>query len=125
MRIGKSAFLPLVTALLLAPVALAGERSGYTYLSYAGPDVALASRADEDTSARPNTPILAGDRLTTGPSSRAEAVLADGTVVRIDVRTNVRFDHLAATYDGEDDRDGMYLERGGISIDHGGTTTRD
>ncbi|MCL4808768.1 MAG: FecR domain-containing protein, partial [Thermoanaerobaculia bacterium] len=115
----------LAVALLLPAGVAAAQREGYSYLSWVGPDVSLVSVADDDSTARPNTPILAGDRLSTGPSSRAEAILADGNILRIDVRTTVRFDRLARTYESEDTRNLVYVERGAVSLEHRWSTTRD
>jgi hypothetical protein len=115
--------LPIGLLLTAAPVL--AQREGYSYLSYAGPEVSLVSTAEDDAPARPNTPILAGDRLSTGPGSRSEAILADGNVLRVDVRTNLRFDRLARTYESEDDRNAIYLERGAVSLEHRWSTTRE
>lgn len=105
-----------VLGVLVAPPS-AAERAGYTYLSYVGSDVALVSRNDDDTTASPNMPVVVGDRLVTGTSSRAEAVLADGAVLRVDVRTSLRFDALARTFESEDDRNVLYLERGALCLE--------
>jgi hypothetical protein len=115
----------LAIALILPATAAVAQREGYSYLSFAGSEVSLVSKAEDDSSARLNTPILAGDRMTTGASSRAEAILADGNVLRIDVQTSLRFDKLAKTYEAEDDRNAIYLEQGAISLEHRGSTGRD
>lgn len=115
----------LATALLLPALAAPAQREGYAYLSYVGSEVSLVSVAEDDSSARTNTPILAGDRVSTGAGSRAEAILADGNVLRIDVQTSLRFDRLAKTYEAEDDRNSVYLERGAISLEHRWSTSRD
>ncbi len=113
-------------SLLLAAVPVwATEREGYSYLTYVGSDVSLVSRGEDDTTARVNMPILPEDRMETGSSSRAEAVLADGTVVRIDVRSRLRFDRLARTYESEDERNLLYLERGAVSVESRYGTSRD
>lgn len=113
-----------LAALLPAATALA-QREGYSYLSWVGPEVTLVSTAEDDTSARPNTPILAGDRLSTSPGSRAEAILADGNVLRVDVQSSLRFDRLARTYEAEDDRNSVFLERGALSLEHRWGTSRE
>lgn len=114
----------LILAILSAAPARA-QREGYSYLSYVGSDVSLVSRGEDDSTARVNVPVMAGDRLFTGSSSRAEAVLASGTVVRIDARSDLRFDRLSRTYESDDDRDLLYLERGAISLETRTTTGRD
>ena len=115
----------LAFTLLLWVCPAFAQREGTSYLSWVGPEVSLVSSAEDDSAARPNTPILVGDRIATGPSSRAEAILADGNVLRIDVQTDVRFDRLARTYESEDDRNALYLERGGLSLEHRWTTSRE
>ena len=115
----------LAIAFLLPATTAAAQREGYSYLSYVGSEVSLVSRAEDDSSARLNTPILAGDRISTGSTSRAEAILADGNILRIDVQTNLRFDRLAKTYEAEDDRNSLFLERGAVSLEHRGSTSRD
>lgn len=113
--------LPVFAALLVAALAVPGparaQREGYTYLSYVGPDVSLVSPADEDASARLNMPVLPGDVLVTGTASRAEAVLADGNVVRLDGRSELRFERLNRTYEGDDDRTILALARGTVAVD--------
>ena len=97
----------LAAALLLAAAAAPGradaQREGYTYLSYVSPDVSLISKAEDDTAARINMPVLPGDSLVTGVGSRAEAVLADGNVVRVDGYTDLRFERMARTYEADDE----------------------
>ncbi len=115
----------LAIAFLLPATTAAAQREGYSYLSYVGPEVALVSTAEDDSSARPNTPILAGDRISTGSTSRAEAILADGNILRIDVQTDLRFDRLARTYEAEDDRNSLFVDRGAISLEHRWSTSRD
>ena len=110
---------------LLLPAAADAQREGYSYLSYVGPEVSLVSTAEDDAAARPNTPILVGDRISTGSSSRAEAILADGNVLRVDVQTDLRFDRLARTYESEDERNAVFLERGAVSLEHRISSSRD
>jgi hypothetical protein len=118
---------PLLAAALaaLAPGALLAQRSGYTYLSYVGPDVSLVSPAEEDSAARANTPVLSGDLLVTGSSSRAEAILADGAIVRLDLRTELRFERMNHTYESDDDRTVLRLLRGSAAVDVREVTTRE
>lgn len=117
MRRGHS---PKTAALFLA-VALAGpaaaERESYSYVSHAGNDVALLSGASDEETARINMPVLAGDRVVTGATSRAEVVLASGNIVRIDGKSEVRFDRMSRTYESDDDRDLLFVLRGTVAID--------
>lgn len=121
----RARFSALAAGVLFSAAPAAAQREGYAYLSWVGPEVSLVSIAEDDASARPNTPILAGDRLNTGPSSRAEAILADGNVLRVDVQTSLRFDRLARTYEAEDVRNSIYVERGAVSLEHFLATTRE
>jgi hypothetical protein len=121
---------PILAAIFAAAV-LAPERpalaarEGYTYLSYVGPEVSLVSPADEDSAARLNMPVLPGDVLVTGTASRAEAILADGNVVRIDGRSELRFERLNRTWEGDDDRTILALARGTAAVEVREVSTRD
>jgi hypothetical protein len=121
--------IPLPAAVFAAVLLAAGparaQREGYTYLSYAGPEVSLVSPADEDAAARLNTPVLPGDILVTGSGSRVEAVLADGNVVRLDGRTELRFERLNRTYESDDDRTVLALTRGTVAVEVREVSTRD
>ena len=120
--------LTLAAAALLSG-ALAGpaaaQREGYTFLSYVGSDVSLVSKSLDEETARVNTPVLSGDRLSTGNASRAEVILASGNVVRVDGRSELRFDRMARTYESEDERDLLYLERGALFVDVRDAQARD
>ncbi len=115
----------LAVALLAASGPVRAQREGYTYLAYVGPDVSLVSQADEDSAARTNMPVLPGDALLTGTSSHAEAVLADGNVVRLDSRSELRFERLNRTYEGDDDRTVLALARGTVAVEVREVATRD
>jgi hypothetical protein len=117
-------FALLATALLVPRLARA-QREGYTYISYVGPEVSLVSPADEDAAARLNMPVLPGDVLVTGAGSRAEAVLSDGNVVRLDGHSELRFEQLNRTYEVDDDRTVLALARGTVAVDVREVSTRD
>ena len=121
----RTPWLAAAIAFLLSSTTAAAQRAGYSYLSYVGAEVSLVSNAEDDSSARLNTPILAGDRISTGSTSRAEAILADGNILRIDVQTDLRFDRLARTYEAEDDRNALYIDRGAVSLEHRWSTSLD
>ena len=97
--------------------AAAAQREAYSFVSYADSDVSLLSPASDEETARVNTPVLSGDRIASGPGSRAEVVLASGNVVRIDGRTDLRFDRMSRTYESDDDRDLLFLERGAVAVE--------
>ena len=124
-RIAPTALAAAVLAAALAPGRADAQREGYTYLSYVQPDVSLISKAEDDSAARINMPVLPGDSLVTGVGSRAEAVLADGNVVRVDGYTDLRFDRMARTYEAEDDRDLLFLARGTVAVEVRDVTTRE
>ncbi|MEO8054899.1 MAG: DUF6600 domain-containing protein, partial [Acidobacteriota bacterium] len=107
----------LLAGALLAPGQARAQREGYTYLSFVGPEVSLVSPADEDAAARINMPVLPGDVLVTGSGSRAEAVLSDGNVVRLDGRSELRFERLNRTYESDDDRTILVLARGSVAVE--------
>ncbi len=107
----------LLAATFLGAGQAGAQREGYTYLSYVGPEVSLVSPSDEDSAARMNMPVLPGDVLVTAGGSRAEAVLSDGNVVRLDGRSELRFERLNRTYEADDDRTILALARGSVSVD--------
>jgi hypothetical protein len=107
----------LLAGALLAPGRARAQRESYTYLSFVGPEVSLVSPADEDSAARLNMPVLPGDVLVTGSGSRVEAVLSDGNIVRLDGRSELRFDRLNRTYESDDDRTILVLARGSVAIE--------
>ena len=124
-RIAPPALAAALLAAALAPGRADAQREGYTYLSYVQPDVSLISKAEDDSAARINMPVLAGDSLVTGVGSRAEAVLADGNVVRVDGFTDLRFERMARTYESDDDRDLLFLARGTVAVEVRDVTTRE
>jgi hypothetical protein len=124
-RIAPSALAAALLAAALAPGRADAQREGYTYLSYVQPDVALISKAEDDAAARINMPVLSGDSLVTGVGSRAEAVLADGNIVRVDGYTDLRFERMARTYESDDDRDLLFLARGTVAVETRDVTTRE
>ncbi|MGE5345255.1 MAG: DUF6600 domain-containing protein [Acidithiobacillales bacterium] len=112
--------IPIPAALVLAAALAApaaAERASYSYVSYAGQEVSLLSSAADEEAARVNTPVLSGDRIVTGPSSRAEVVLASGNVIRIDAKSELRFDLMSFTYESDDDRDLLYLAGGDAVVE--------
>lgn len=124
-RIAPPALAAALLAAALAPGRADAQREGYTYLSYVQPDVSLISKAEEDAAARINMPVLSGDSLVTGVGSRAEAVLADGNVVRVDGHSDLRFERMARTYEADDDRDLLFLARGTVAVEVRDVTTRE
>jgi len=118
-------FSALIGAILVSAGPARAQREGYTYLSFVGPEVSLVSPADEDASARVNMPVLAGDVLVTGNASRAEAILADGNVVRLDGRSELRFEQLDRTYEADDDRTVLALARGAAAVEVREVATRE
>jgi len=124
-RIAPSALAAALLVAAMAPGRADAQREGYTYLSYVQPDVSLISKAEDDSAARINMPVLSGDSLVTGVGSRAEAVLADGNVVRVDGYTDFRFERMAHTYESDDDRDLLFLARGTVAVEVRDVTTRE
>jgi hypothetical protein len=117
--------LAIAVTLLATARPASAQREGYTHLSYAGPEVSLVSPADQEGAARPGMPVLAGDLLVTGDDSRAEAVLSDGNVVRLDGGSELRFESLNRTYEADDDRTVLGLARGTAAVEVHEVSTRD
>src|ERR1700690_3622833 len=62
-------------------------------------------------------PVLSGDSLVSGVGARAEAVLADGNVIRVDGYSELRFERMARTYEADDDRDLLFLAHGTAAVE--------
>ena len=124
-RLAPSALAAVLLAAAMAAGRADAQREGYTYLSYVQPDVSLISKAEDDAAARINMPVLSGDSLVTGVGSRAEAVLADGNIVRVDGYTDLRFERMARTYESDDDQDLLFLARGTVAVETRDVTTRE
>jgi hypothetical protein len=66
--------------------------------------------------AEENMPLVTGDRLWTGATSRVEVVLPDGTLVRVGGNTEVTFDELARSGDGTAGGTLLYLDSGEVHV---------
>lgn len=63
-----------------------------------------------------NQPILAGDRLWVAPRSRAEIVLSDGNLLRLDGDSEAVFEHLAGSPDTADQTTVLRLREGNVQV---------
>ena len=81
----------------------------------------------ESEPAQENQPLLTGDRLWTARGSRVEVVLADNTMLRVAADSEVGFDELAGSGDGNADVNLLTLRRGELQVvsDGGGETRVD
>jgi hypothetical protein len=115
-------FAALFLAALPAAAASGQERYGY-YRIVEG--TASVVQQGEAQSAQENQPLLSGDRLRTAPSSRVEVELADGTLVRVDADSELGFEDLAWSSDGDAERNLLTLSRGEVQVQgRGGAETR-
>ena len=86
------------SAPLVAQTPASAEAYGY-FRTVEGSSL-LSSREPEETrDLEMNLPILAGDAVQVGDRSRVEAVLADGSVVRLEAGSELVFDELARSPD--------------------------
>jgi Family of unknown function (DUF6600)/FecR protein len=79
---------------------VSGTDGAYSYLRTLDGSATLTQgdTGDRDA-AQINQPVLAGDRLATGHGARAEVVLSDGSLVRLDGDSEALFDQLAGAPD--------------------------
>jgi Family of unknown function (DUF6600)/FecR protein len=90
-------------ALLAALAAPAWGQDAYSYFRTVEGYADLETATDgEVLAAEENQPLVPGDALRVDSGSRVEAVLSDGTLLRIDERTDVVFESLAWTPDSGD-----------------------
>lgn len=89
-------------ALLAALAAPAWGQDSYSYLRTVEGYAELETADGEVLEAMENHPLVPGDQLRLGSGSRVEVILSDGTVLRIDERTDLALDQLAWTPDSSD-----------------------
>lgn len=119
------ALLALAATLLLAPPAAAEHDSGadpyyggstgyddyaepvsydagYSYVRNLDGDATLIQAGGDRDALELNQPVLVGDRVWVSPRGRAEMLLSDGNLLRLDGGTEVAFDALAHSPDARD-----------------------
>lgn len=114
---GPFAFVLLLAAALPAS-ARVQQSYGYISVIEGSADVVQAGSRDdgEESTAEMNQPILAGDRLRLADRSRAEVVLADRNLLRVDGGSDVVFDRLANSPDTTDRRTVLQLLEGNVVL---------
>ncbi len=107
----------VLVAGLATPPARAQQGAAYlrTVEGYAehvhGADAGL-----ETLTAAVNTPLAVGDRLSVSPEARVEAVLADGSLLRIGGASELVVAALARSLDRADPASAIDLERGSLQV---------
>ncbi|HET9767551.1 MAG TPA: DUF6600 domain-containing protein [Thermoanaerobaculia bacterium] len=106
-------------AAALSPAASAEDRYGY-YRIVEGSATLLqlgeSGQQGDAQSLQENQPLLTGDRLRTARGSRVEVVLADNSMLRVGGDTEVVFDQLASSGDGNSDLNLVSLRRGEVQL---------
>jgi len=109
---GAAAFVLLLCSVLPA-AARTGDRYGYYRIVEGN---ATLVQEGESLGAQENQPVVSGDRIWTGRGSRVEAVLADGTLLRIAGDSELVFEELAQSDDGNADANYLTLRRGEVQL---------
>ena len=90
---------------LAAPPARAQDDGGYSYIrTLDGSATLILAGSETRESAEINQPILPGDQLLVSRGSRVELYLSDRSLVHVDGGTEIAFEALAFSPEGEDDR---------------------
>jgi hypothetical protein len=110
---GTAAFATLLLIGVLPAAARTGDRYGYYRLVEGN---ATLVQQGESLGAQENQPVVSGDRIWTGRGSRVEAVLADGTLLRVAGDSEVVFEELAQSDDGSADANYLTLRRGEVQL---------
>jgi hypothetical protein len=123
LRSSRQAALAAVLTLLAPAIAAAdfdddlGYEGRYGYLrTLEGSATLVQGGSGEREEAVVNQPVLAGDRLWVAPRSRAEVLLPDGNLLRLDGDTEVGFRRLAGSADGDDDVTVLDLVQGNVLL---------
>ncbi len=103
------------TSMTSATSVMGDDALGCVRVRYAGAGVTIQAQDGRSEPATLNVPFLPGDRLLTGAKARAELQVADGTLLRLDKRSQL--DYLQqAVEPGSPDRLELALEPGGTAF---------
>ncbi|HEX2252962.1 MAG TPA: DUF6600 domain-containing protein, partial [Thermoanaerobaculia bacterium] len=94
----------------------AGYDAGYSYFRNLRGAATLVQYDGEEGDAEINQPVLAGDRLRVVPGSMAEVLLSDGNLLRIDGGSDLVFDRLAYSPEGDDRVTELTLYEGNLQL---------
>jgi hypothetical protein len=90
--------------------------AAYSFLRLVEGNATLVQDDRDEETAEANQPLLTGDRLLLGRRARIEAVLSDGSIVRIEEESNLLFEALGASPDQSADGTVLRLENGEIQL---------
>jgi hypothetical protein len=112
-RVGLALGLLTLTAL---PAAAESRDGSYGYFRVIEGSATLMQQDGDRQPAEVNQPVLAGDRIWVPERSRAEIILADRNILRLDGGSEVILEQLAASPDGEDPATVLRLQDGNILL---------
>ena len=110
---------------LVAGVVGAAEQERFTYFRSLEGTAQLTSNDGSQAEAEVNYPILVGDRLVLGDDGRADVLLADGSQLTVDGGSELVFEDLAYSAEGDAKGNVLRLLRGRIALDSHGAWTGD
>jgi hypothetical protein len=127
-RPGAAAALTLLALLAAVPASAqsaaysdypetAGYDGSYTYVrTLEGSATLIQGDTGDRQALQTNQPVLVGDRVWVAPQSRAELVLSDRNLLRIDGGSEVAFEALAGSPDRQDRETVLRLPQGNIQL---------
>ncbi len=94
-----------------------GSNEGYGYFRVVeGSPTVLQAGTDQRAAAEVNQPVLAGDHLWVPAHARAEILLADQNILRVDGGSELILEHLAASPDRNDQATVVRLVAGNLQL---------
>ncbi len=96
------------------------SEGSYSYIRTLEGSADLISQDGDRDEASIHQPVLPGEQLSVGRSSRVEVLLADGSWLRLDASTEVRFESLARSYSASDRQTHLRMSFGTLQlvVDH-------
>jgi uncharacterized protein DUF6600/FecR-like protein len=91
----------LFAVVLLCSSSLLADDRHQSYISYDEGQAVVRQDDGREVSARVNVPIYPGDEVETGRRGRSEIRLADGNIIALDRSTQVKFQSILDSYEGE------------------------
>jgi hypothetical protein len=108
----------LALALLAVPLMAAPPERSHSFFTYDDGGTIIKQGEDgREIEARVNLPVFPGDEITTSRRGRAEIRLADGNVIALDRDTDVIFQSILDSYDGDNAQTIVELRHGHVAVE--------